>query len=366
VAYNWRVGSNAQWWSHRVNSNAIAFANRTLSTAVSFMNRTHSNAIKWIDTQLRAIDNGPLDVDVNSSVTLTYDYHLSSDHILNVNAAATIDGGGLAMYFANGDTNVIKVAAGITLTLKNIVLKDFADDTIQLGTGAAVIFGDGTTIELAKKQSLSRSWTFHGTATINGYGNKLALGDYTIGVVSPGTLTIQDVILDGLKSNNVRCVGDNAKIVFRSSDLLMSHNLSVTAGQLRFEQDVRMTGTNQFTLASNKAATVANMSRLLLDTGVQFKYSPSSNNRDLLVMEDMTSLLHMNGCVLTTTTTGLRLTKGTLLVDHKNTLVNDGATALTQGFAFGNGIAASDLTVEMMPGATLGLQSGLISYENVN
>ena len=83
-------------------------------------------------------------------------------------------------------------------------------------------------------------------------------------------------------------------------------------------------------------------------------------------MQDVTSQLYLNGCTINSTPTGLRLTKGTLTVDSVNILNNAGATSLSQGICFGNGIAADDLTINMLPGGQLDITNGILDYQNVN
>ena len=372
-----RTCSNAWTPLMRTTSNSSIYHDRlirTYSNAWTLLMRTTSNAALNLQTQLDAIDGGPADITISSDYSMSYDFCLSINHRLSVTNSVTINGYGHSITFARkaddrGYSNIFTIADGATVTLENVVLKDFREDAITVGTGGKLLFGEGVYIELAEGQTLARDWTFNGNAVINSYGNTIDLGSHTIGVVQPQhTLTIQDTTLTGLKTNNVRCVGNNATITFKDSNLLLSNNYSVTCGALNFERDVVMTGTNEFAYNSTQPATIATESSLFLDTGTTFKYAPTSSNRDLIVMEDVTSKLYLNGCTLNTTMTGMRLTKGSVIVDHKNVLENEvdgvGATKLSQGFGFGNGVVADDLTIHMMPGAMLDLTSGILDYEN--
>ena len=92
-------------------------------------------------------------------------------------------------------------------------------------------------------------------------------------------------------------------------------------------------------------------------------------------MTDRTSKIYLNGCSLYSTPTGLQLTKGTLIVDHKNYLYNqDGeingsgpaATSVSQAITFGDGNADNDLNIEIMPGGNIELMSGRLLYQNAN
>ena len=110
---------------------------------------------------------------------------------------------------------------------------------------------------------------------------------------------------------------------------------------------------------------VAPNSRLLFDN-TTFKYAPSNDSRDLLMLFDKTSELYLDGSSLESTTTGLRLTNGSIIVENKNFLINDGAVSLSEGFAFGNQEAESDLNIIIKPGATVQLVSGLLDYQNID
>ena len=70
--------------------------------------------------------------------------------------------------------------------------------------------------------------------------------------------------------------------------------------------------------------------------------------------------------VIDSSTVGLRLTIGTLKVDHINFIRNTGALLPSEGVSFGNGIVTDDLHVEMLPGGSLEVVDGFLSYENVN
>ncbi len=126
-----------------------------------------------------------------------------------------------------------------------------------------------------------------------------------------------------------------------------------------------MTGTNRFTYESDATSVVAPCSRLFLDN-TMFKYAPNTQGRDLFMLFDKTSELYLDGSTLESTTTGLRLTTGTLIAENKNFLVNDGAVGLSEGFAFGNQEADGDLSIIIKPGATLQLLSGVLDYQNID
>jgi hypothetical protein len=134
---------------------------------------------------------------------------------------------------------------------------------------------------------------------------------------------------------------------------------------MAFDHDVLIRGTNTFEYESDSTATINASSQLHLDS-ITFEYAPTRNNHDLLAMIDQSSRLFIDGVTLESTTTGMRLTKGTLVIDHKNYLVNTGATSVSQGIIFGDGTADHDLHLEFKPGGSITQLSGVFDYQNVD
>lgn len=344
------------------NSNALHYY-APLVRNNSYWLRVNSNAIHSLDERLSVVQ-GPHEDISTSTYSLSNDLYINTDNPLVISSTSVVDGGGNAIWFAYNQNNLLRVADGATVTLTNVILKNFEDTAIQLSGTGNVIFGSGTVVELSVPTTLHRSWTFDGTSRISGFGNKLNLSYFNLGILQPGTLTLQDVVLDQLKNNDLRCIGGNATLVLRDSELVLANNLTFTTGAMQFEHEVKMTGSNIFSYETTKQSTIASHARLLFDMGVTFSYSPRAAQGGLLACSDATSQLYLNGCTLKMTTTGMRLTKGTVIIDHKNSVYNDGATSLSEAFTLGNGTAADDVTVEVMPGGSLEQQTGRMLYAN--
>ena len=102
---------------------------------------------------------------------------------------------------------------------------------------------------------------------------------------------------------------------------------------------------------------------MTLDEGVTFRYAPPIANRDLLAMIDGTSQLVLNGCTLSSSTAGLRLTNGTVLVQRDSLLSADGIID-AQAISFGNGTPANDVSLQFLPAAQLEVLNGRVVYAN--
>jgi len=381
----------------RVNSNALLYLNKNTSNTELrlFKNnsdaiisnavccRVNSNALLYLvknlsNTQLRLFQNNSQEIVVLSTFfggnliiggptfTMTRQVFVSVDSTVTVTGNTTLFGNGHAFDFAKDGGN-FSIDAGKSLLLTNVVLRNFAADSITLGAGASVTFGEGTCIELESMQGLTTNMTFSGSTLIQGFGNKIMMNDAVISVLAGGRLTLQDLFIDGLKSNNIQGQTASSSVKFKNVIMCLSSDFTFDTGRILFEMDVRLVGTNTFNYRpTNVDSKILECSRLFVDTGVTINYSPATANRDLLGMADQSSVLYLNGCTVRSTTTGMRLTNGKLVVDHKNQFFNTGATSPSQAIAFGNGTAANDLSIEMMPGGKIQLQSGQLAYQNTN
>ncbi len=238
------------------------------------------------------------------------------------------------------------------------------DDTPR--TFGGTILHQNADIELDGTITITGAWLFSGIGTLAGHGHELKLAEGGVIIVQPhGVLTLHNVQITGLKANNISCCGPTATVIFSDSNLCLERDFSFTTGAMGFEHDVVIRGTSILSYQSESTLTVSPCSQLRMEE-LHFVYAPSLADRALFVMYDQSARFFIDGITLETTTTGMRLTKGTLLIDHKNFLINVGATSLSEGFGFGDGIANDDLSFIVKPGGSIDLVSGMIDYQNVN
>jgi len=319
----------------------------------------------------------------------------------------TWNGGGLALQFARGtgQSGSLVVAAGKTVTLENVVLKDFSSACCTIGAGGSLVFGNGVTIELGANEDLSMTWSFTGQTTasiIRGVGNYLNLGALSgsnfvglavgapAGAVSGSvTLWLNDVGLMGLQGavnaaantyrsnasyiasrNLMRCVNAADIINFRNSDINLTGNYTLSCGSINIYNDVALKGKGYtFAFSSNGTLAIQSASTLLIDRNVTFSYDSSglgasgdtklmvNASKTQLTMADQTSRLFLNGCTFYGTLTSPRLQTGVLVV-------NDRVTMTSEGTVDANSIVLSDsgaLRVEVLAGAVLDV-FGALSY----
>lgn len=356
--------SNSNLRMFASNSNALISCCKNNSNSALRFFTNNSNAITLVNNIVQT-GGGNLII-AGPTYTMTRQVVVSVDTTVSVTGNTTLDGNGHAFDFTNQAGN-FSIAAGKHLVFTDVVLRNYSEGAISLGAGATVTFGEGTFIELENMQSLATDMTFSGNAVLQGFGNKVMMNNSVISVQPGGRLTLQDIFIEGLKQFNIRAQGDTASVKFKNAILCLSNDYSFTSGRILFEMDVRMVGTNTFGYRpTNVNSKILPCSRLLLDNGLTISYAPVAASRDLLGMADRSSVLYLNGCTVRSTTTGMRLTNGTLIVDHKNQFFNTGATSPSQAIAFGNGTAANDLGIEIMPGGRIQLQSGQLAYQNTN
>ena len=280
---------------------------------------------------------------------------------------------------------LLEVTSGKTLTLLNVVLENFHPDVVGSGVAsqglasdATISFSDKTTIELAVDCDLNWTWTFYGDCVLKGKGNTLKLGQAGAIVVHSSekpdgrsTLLLDDIEIEGISGNKIRCFDSVCTLSFNNVTWVQDADYTFSVGRFDVIGGLKMTGDGAFIYETNLTSTIFEDSSIILDTGFTFSYAPSVGMRKLIWMQDSTSRLYMNGAALRTTSTGMQLTNGTLIIDHKNYLYNTDAdgtsrTHLDWGIAFGDGILANDLNIIMMPAANIELMVGYLDYKNVS
>jgi hypothetical protein len=311
-------------------------------------------------------------------VVFTHDMFLSADRRMFVNADMVIDGNHHYIQFTKWPTDLtpqIIVAAGKTLEFRNIVLKDFDEEHIG-GVGKEnVVFSYGTVIEMATDETLHRTWTFSGYCELNGQGNYLDFSSLGNIVVSPrySYLYFRNISLENVDRNAIRCIHNSSGLGFENSRLMLDGTYTFSMGYFEVvDGDLVVSGTGMFVYETPESSFIDYYAKLFLDTGITFSYAPRSASKDLIEFYDERAKLHLNGATLNTTLTGMRLTRGTLVLDHNNFMYNqdgddNGATSISQAIVFGDGLLSNnDIHIEIMPGGSLDLKEGILDYNNVN
>ena len=304
--------------------------------------------------------------------TDAYSYELTTDLSLGPNRTLTfvsstlsnytfVNGNGYIINLSEGFPNLIQIEAGHTVEIANAVIKNYDENSIVLGVGAVLKFLN-TTIEFTDNRTITRELDLSGDIIINGYGYTLSFDTGASLNLVAGQLAINNLSMYGIGWQNLKCSTANGTIILQNASLILTDNFRYKLGGL-IAQDTLFSGFYGFNYESSLTFSI--FRTVTMDSGFTFSYSPSVNRRDLIYMEP-TSQIYLNGCTLASTTTGMRLTKGTLIVDSQNLLYNTGAVSISQGIAFGDLNPDHNLGIEILPGAKLELMSGKLIYQNSN
>jgi len=349
----------------------------TLVSSGTMKTATNDDVINAIVGQsnlnLTTIDHGPANIHftTDSAYTLSYDLNLASAHYLELGGQVTVDGNGHTINLAKSSGNQIVVNNNASVVLNNMKITNFSESAFTIGSNAQVIMGDGVSLTLDSAQSISRTWIFAGDTVLNGNNNTL---DLTAGgnvIVAPhGNLTLHDLYVTGLNANNMCCQGDVSTLHIKDVELNMSGDYSFTSGAIQYENDVVISGSHIFAFQSNVTSTIAHDATVCFGFDTTFNYAPVVARKDLLAFEDVTSALYMmKGAALYTTSTGMQLTKGRLIVDTQASFnaeyATEGSSIAEIGITLGNNNAEDDVIIDILPGSVLDVDNGYLIYKNV-
>jgi len=206
---------------------------------------------------------------------------------------------------------------------------------------------------------------FQGTSFLDGGGNTLDLNMHSIIVESGGSLLIKNTTIKGISGTLIRCMDSATTLSLDNVRWVQDGVYTMTEGSIEILHHVTLTGTGTFAYQSANPSTIHSNSLLEVDYELTFSYDPLIADNDLLVMTDVSSLLYLNNCTLFSTPTGLHLQKGTLLIDGKVTIQSE-AVKKAEAIWCGDGVSSeNDTNIEVMPAATIDIESGYIVYKNV-
>ncbi len=293
---------------------------------------------------------GVIDLNDTGIIKLEGDLSLASNATLP--DGGVIDGQGKAV-FLNGD---------MTIPAGKII--ECTSDTIIDGQGHTLFFADDGEVG--------------GQLYINGAaGTKVTLRNITL-------RGIKDV--DGISTIRVSAAS-NQRLILENVKMYLGGDVLFWNGNIEIKGFVEIHGFYYYVFLggeyliqpaafywfSSGDLIVDKDSTLYLDLATAFVYLPFDYKNTHLKFTDSSSRLFMDGAALyTDQQTGLALTKGHLIVDHKSFLQSDGATKETAAFELGkrsvdiNLKYNSDLFIDIMPAAQLRVTDGCVRYYNIN
>ncbi len=216
---------------------------------------------------------------------------------------------------------------------------------------------ENTTIVCNSNVDVKSNINFKGTCRWNGQGKSVKLTNNNQFIVRPNShLILENCELNNVKMNNVRCLTNSGRITLRNCELCLDQDFTFSQGSLLFEGDVILSGTHIFSYTTPLTSTIADDATWYIGYGATLQYNPTRPSKDLIYMETSDARLFLDGCSLHSTTTGLHLTKGILVIDNDVTM-SSAATIPSEGLALNQ-----SLDIQIRGGATLDLY-GYVTYE---
>ncbi len=233
-------------------------------------------------------------------------------------------------------------------------------------------FDSASDVELNSNVHLEDEWTFSGDGIIDGRNNICCFDD-SLGcagriVVERGaSLLIKNIILKKVNNSSLFCMDNSGTITFQNVKLILDQDYTFSLGRFFVIDSLKISGKKIFSYQSNQESLIHSYSEMFLDLGVTFSYDPIGGERkDLLRFEDETSFLYLNNASLHTTTTGIELTKGAMIVDGVCNLSSEIYNNNGDGITFGSDSIDLDFNCEILSGSILNISSGYFSYRNID
>ncbi len=221
---------------------------------------------------------------------------------------------------------VVSVSGAIDLRETGIMqlIKDIHFDAKLSWSSSGYIDGRGKAIFLNDTLSIPPSKTIHiiSDTIIDGNKNVMLLNENAqIIVESNATLTLRNLIIRNLRNNQfhpcIKVAGNSGKLVLDNTELSITGDMNFGQGQLYIHNDAVFSGTSAFIYASTAPCFIAQFGTLTFDIGTTFSFvPPSTNANDLMILQDRTSSLLLNGASLKTTNSGMQMTRGSLFLSN--------------------------------------------------
>lgn len=222
-------------------------------------------------------------------------------------------------------------------------------------------------LKLRDNLLLTSRWTFSGECTLQGNGNSLILGPRgQIALAPRSTLILKNIKVDGLQEGKLYCLDNSSVFVFDGTICSLDSSLSFTLGAFKIINQSSIDGENAaFAYESCMTSSIADRSRLTINSDVMFSYAPSCDKRKLIVLEGRNSRLSLRNAELHSTSTGLQLTKGCVEI-HGQCRVSSDALYPAEGILLGNGLSENDdIQLDIYPESIMEITSGYLVNKNV-
>lgn len=285
-----------------------------------------------------------------------------------------LDGRGYTIRLPSTTSKYFIMEPNVHVTFKNVILRGFNPEIIDWAVGSKMSFGDGTVLELSSPININRSFSVVGKALIDGRGARINLLDNDAFLIEPlANFTIRNATVIGASGGpygRLRVTERSATpaiITLQDSGLALDANYTFSNGTLDISSDAKIYGRDKvFSFTSTGSIVIESNSTLILDHSITFSYAPSipswghdkyASSKERLVFTDSSSTLHLNGCNLHSTHTGVRLKTGRILVQDD---VEFRSVAGIDEGPYGHGAPADGEELEIFDSAQVKILSGSV------
>lgn len=226
------------------------------------------------------------------------------------------------------------------------------------------VFKDATLI-LNDDLTISNTILFQGNSLIDGNGKTIILdSNAAILVDSNSFLTFKNLYIQNMSDNKISCTDNSGAIQFDDVNCEFLGSSTFALGSILFNNGVEFIGTATFYYTSSLSSTIQSSSQWTLKNGMTLSIGRFTNNNvQPLNFTDSSSYLKFYQSNWLITSTGMQITKGTLVFD-RNVEIDIQATSTTYGLIIGDGIQNEDSIFQLNSGAAVRFGSGIFTYNN--
>lgn len=318
--------------------------------------------------RVKGVQVGPLVLNPSTpfqTIRISENLELAPTKELIIANDLVFNGSTNAIVFTKSQKPLIDVQPGKTLKFENVVLRNFSFDYLHMGANSKIIFDDKTRIELVDSMDLNGSYTFRGETVINGQNNFLnftRLG----GIELHSSIAFEDITLYGLSGTQLHGWDDSSTVSFQRVTLYLDTDFTFTKGHFEVLDWFDVVGSGTFHYQTNQSSIIWPYATMTMGNYATFYYDPIVANRDLIVFVDDRSIFALDGGMLVSSTTGMRLLGGTFQVSNDSFLLSKSNAALSESIQFGDGVDEyNDCIVNLISSANMYVDSGLLNYNNV-
>ena len=234
-------------------------------------------------------------------------------------------------------------------------------------TTPLVLQGDNGTLRFRGDLTLTNSLYIQGNCTIDGTNHSLILGTNGKIIIETGSsLTLENLTLLGVSDPNVFCVDDSGSITWNNTSVVFEGDYEFDYGSMQFVGLNTFSGYFSFTYSSLMTSSIQTQSQWQISDMSLVLGRNQTNGAQPIAFTDSTSVLNPDNCSFTVTSSGLALTKGSILFS-RGVALDVLSTSTSTGVVVGDGSNPSnDFIIEFAPGASMNHNEGHFTYNNTD